>query len=341
MDMNRGEIRDHVRRLADELTEAPEGLFTDAQLNDFINLSLDDVQMDLLDFVPWYFRKPKAISLVSGQREYNISSDLGIDGNIVITTANQKLNFDEGGAELTATIVAASYTPTTLCAQIKTQMDAAGAATYTITYSGKVFRIASDGATLNLLCNSGTDVANGIWATIGYATAADKEDFTNYAGDYYIDVQNFLMFETILNRESGGSSPPLIYLDPKDVFLHETVGATGAPSAVKYWGYEDLDEIFIIPTANANAADQLLSYYFTKIDDLSNDTDVPQLPRPARKLVALTVLRNWYVRDGDKAAGSIEGMYTKLLSNIQLRLGNPQGPRPGKRPGVPEIARTT
>lgn len=339
--MNRANIRDHVRRLADELTESPEGLFTDPQLNDFINIALQDVYMDLLDFLPWYFRKEVQISLISSKREYRIDADLGIDGNIVITTANNKLDFDEGGAELTATITAGSYTPSTLCTEIKIQMDAAGAATYTVTYSGKVFRIASNGATLNLRCNTGTNAANGIWTTIGFSTAANKTGYTNYAGDYYIDVQNFLMFETILQRESGGKSNPLIYLDPKDLFLHETVGQTAAPSAVKYWGYKDIDEVFFIPTPNANASNQLLGYYFTQLGELTNDTDSPALPRTSHELVALAVLRNWYIRDGDKAAGSIDGRYTKLLTTIQLKLGNPQGPRPGKRPGVPEIAGTS
>lgn len=340
--MNRQEIVDHVRLLADELTEAPEGLFTDTELESVINISLPKIHLELIEFLPWYFRKPANISLVSGQREYNIRTDLGIDGNIIITTANQKLNFDEGNGPYTATIDPASYTPTTLCANIKTKMDGAGgAATYTVTYSGKVFRISNDGATLNLLCNTGADVANGIWATIGFATAADKGSFTSYAGDYYIDVQNFLMFESIMNREVGGKSKPLIYLKPQDLFLHETVGQTIAPASVKYWGYHDLDEIFILPIANGNAADQLLAYFFRKIASLDNDTDVPEMPSSTHELVCLDVLRTWFLRDGDKSGATIDTRYNALIQNVNFRLGNPQGPRPGKRPGVAEIARTT
>lgn len=338
--MNREEIRDHVRLLADELTEAPEGLFTDAELDKVINISLPKIHLELIEFLPWYFRKPVNISLVSGKREYNILTDLGLDGNIVITTANQKLNFNEGGAELTATITAGSYTPATLCTEIDTQMTAAGAAAYTITYSGKVFRIANDGATLELLCSSGTDVANGIWNTIGFS-ATDLTGFTNYAGDKYIDVQSFLMFETIMQRETGGKSRPLIYLKPADLFLHETVGQTVAPASIKYWGYHDLDEIFILPISNANAADQLLGFFFRKIGSLDNDTDVPELPSSTHELVCLDVLRTWFLRDGDKSGATIEARYSALMQNINFRLGNPQGPRPGKRPGTPEMARTT
>jgi len=334
--MNRENIRDRVRVLADELTEAPRGLYTNTQINEHINTALDNVQMELLEFMPWYFRKRVLISLIINQQDYNISTDLGIDGNIVITTANQKLNFDEGGAELTATITAGTYTPTTLCTEIKTQMDAAGAATYTVTYSGKVFRIQNDGATLNLLCLTGTDIANGIWTTIGFSTAADKGSFTSYAGDYSIDVQNFLMFEGIFQNQSGELRKPLIYLNPSDNFLHETVGTTVAPASVLYWGYKDVDEIYFVGIPNANAADQLLGNYFRKITDLSSDTDVPELPRTTHDLVALDVLRQWGIRDKAGSQG-VEGRYQTLLQRTQMFFSSPQGPQPGKGPSVSTI----
>jgi len=337
--MNREEIRDHVRELADELTEAPEGLFTDVQLDKFINRSIEKVQLDFLEFMPWYFRKEVAISLIINQREYNISSDLGIDGNIVITVANQQLDFDEGAGPFLATITPNTYTPATLCTEIDTKMTAAGGAAYAITYSGKVFRISND-STLNLNAATGPNIANGIWSTIGFA-ATDLTGFINYAGDQYIDVQNFLMFESIMNRQAGSQNRPLLYLDPKDLFLHETVGATGTPANVRYWGYKDVDEIFFVPTPNANGASQLLGYYFRKIADLNSNTDVPELPRLSHELVSLDVLRKWYIRDGDKSAASIEGRFNTMLTNLQFRLGNPQGPRPGKRPGTPEIAKMT
>ena len=334
--MNRLEIREQIRVLVNELTEAPLGLWTDTQLNNIINRAQEKLMMALIDSVPWYFRKEVDISLVLNQREYNISSDLGLDGNIVITAANQKLNFDEGGAELTATITAGTYTPTTLCTEIKTQLDAAGAATYTVTYSGKIFRISNDGATLNLLCATGTDIASGIWSTIGFA-ATDRAGFTNYAGDYAIDVQNFLMFESILQQNAGDKPVPLIYLNPTDNFLHETMGQTGAPSAVKYWGYKDFDEIYVVPTPNANAANQLLGYYFRKTANLTQDTDSPALPWSAHDLLCYYVLKYWFLRDGDKGANTVNTLYAEELTAVAMKMSNPQGPTPGKRPSVRQI----
>jgi len=336
--MNRLEIRDQIRVLADELTEAPLGLWTDTQLDVVLNRAQEKLMMALIDSVPWYFRKEVDISLVINQREYNISSDLGLDGNIVITAANQKLNFDEGGAELTATITTGTYTPTTLCTEIKTQLDAAGAATYTVTYSGKIFRISNDGATLNLLCLTGTDLATTIYTTIGFSIAADKAGFTNYAGDYAIDVQNFLMFESILQQNTGGKPVPLIYLNPTDNFLHETMGQTGAPSAVKYWGYKDFDEIYVVPTPNASAANQLLGYYFRKPANMTQDTDSPALPWAAHDLLCYYVLKYWFLRDGDKGAATINNLYNEELQQVSMKMSNPQGPTPGKRPSVRTLA---
>ncbi len=332
--MIRSAILDRVRVLADELTEAPRGLYTDTQIKEHINTGLENIQMELLEFMPWYFRKRVLITLVQSQQDYNISSDLGIDGNIVITTANQKLDFNEGAGELTATITAGTYTPTTLAAEIDTQMTAAGAAAYTITYSGKVFRIAND-ATLGLLCSSGTNVANGIWSVIGFA-ATDLSGFINYAANYAIDVQNFLMFEGIFQNETGEKRKPLIYLNPSDNFLYETVGAEVAPQDVLYWGYKDVDEIYFVGIPNAAAASQLLGNYFRKIPDLSQDSDTPELPRNTHDLVALDVLRQWGIRDKSGSQG-VEGRYQALLQRTQMFFSSPQGPQPGKGASVTRI----
>jgi len=334
--MNLLEIRDEIRVLSDELQEAPLGLMTDVQLDSIINRGQKRLMMALIDTCPWYFRKEVDISLVITQREYNISSDLGIDGNIVINTANQKLDFDEGGGALVATITAATYTPATLLTEMKTQLESAGALTYTITYSGKIFRISASAGTLNLNAATGPNIANGIWATIGFA-ATDLSGFNNYAGNYAIDVGAFLMFESILQQNAGSKPVPLIYLNPTDNFLHETIGSTAAPSAVKFWGYKDNDEIYVVPTPNANGANQLLGYYFRKTTTLVQDTDSPGLPWAAHDLLVYYTLKQWFLRDGDKGSATVKEMYTEELQSVSMSLSNPQGPTPGKRPGVRAI----
>jgi len=76
--MKRGEIRDYIRLLADELTEAPEGLFTNTELNLLINLSQQNVVLTLAPLIPWAFTKTFLISITAKKREYIIGADFSL-----------------------------------------------------------------------------------------------------------------------------------------------------------------------------------------------------------------------------------------------------------------------
>jgi hypothetical protein len=80
--MNRLQIRNHVRFLINELTEPPEGIIDNDDtavhnLNDQINLSIHNVQMKLIRFMPWYFRKTFNISTTINTRTYTFTT-LGV-----------------------------------------------------------------------------------------------------------------------------------------------------------------------------------------------------------------------------------------------------------------------
>lgn len=81
--MNRGELRKYLRTLADELGEAPEGLFTNADgdgsgLNTLINLSQQNVYLALIHHIPWYLRDVTTFTMTATDGEYSISSDMSI-----------------------------------------------------------------------------------------------------------------------------------------------------------------------------------------------------------------------------------------------------------------------
>jgi hypothetical protein len=76
--MNRGEIRDHIRLLADEPDEAPEGMFTNAQLNTLINLSQQRVALELFKHIPWAMQKKFTIGLTVNKGTYSIVTDLAV-----------------------------------------------------------------------------------------------------------------------------------------------------------------------------------------------------------------------------------------------------------------------
>jgi hypothetical protein len=88
-----------------------------------------------------------------------------------ITTANQEIYFNEGAGDLNATLTSGDYDSATLCTEIKTRMDAAGA-TYTVTYSDVTnkFTIAITAGTFKLLLTSTADAA---WETLGWTSGVD------------------------------------------------------------------------------------------------------------------------------------------------------------------------
>lgn len=120
------------------------------------------------------------------------------NGLFTITAAsNDKIDFDEGGAELTATLTAGSYTGTSLATEVKTQMDAAGG-TYTVSYSestGK-FTIARAAGNFTLRWQSGTNTAKTAGVTLGFNVAANDTGADTYTSDYArYHSQEYLTFD--------------------------------------------------------------------------------------------------------------------------------------------------
>lgn len=90
-----------------------------------------------------------------------------------VSAASSSIYFDDCAVHplLTATIPAGDYDATTLCAEIKTQMEAAGALTYTVTYDDATnkFTIAGSGSFYMLYSIQ----TNPIWNTIGFTATTN------------------------------------------------------------------------------------------------------------------------------------------------------------------------
>lgn len=90
-----------------------------------------------------------------------------------VTASDNKINFKEdGGGELTATLTVAIYNTADLMTEIKTQLDSAGAGTYTVTYNTGTNKvdISVAGAITNvqILWATGTDTANAAFKWTGF-----------------------------------------------------------------------------------------------------------------------------------------------------------------------------
>jgi len=128
---------------------------------------------------------------------WRISEVRTIAGITVTVGVDDKLDFTEGGGELNATLTAAAYPvgatsaeAGTLCKEIKTQLEATGAQTYTVTYSytTRKFTITQDtGGTFSILWKTGTNGSDGTdihcGTLLGYSDAADDTGATAYVAD--------------------------------------------------------------------------------------------------------------------------------------------------------------
>lgn len=112
---------------------------------------------------------------------------------IEIKATNKYIDYNEGGSSSAVTIDEGFYKdPIELAAEIESKMDADATANITVTYdsdTGK-FTIASDGATFEIEWNTGTNAANSIGATLGFAVAADDTGATSYESDNAIDLSS-------------------------------------------------------------------------------------------------------------------------------------------------------
>ncbi len=108
---------------------------------------------------------------------------------IVVSSKNNKIDFTEGGAELTATLTPGSYSPTTLCTEIDTRITAAGAQSYTVSFNtiNRKFTLASAGTSFSLLFGSGTNSAISASSILGF----DQDDQTGaltYSSGYALSA---------------------------------------------------------------------------------------------------------------------------------------------------------
>lgn len=127
-------------------------------------------------------------------------------GHYRINTSNNKIDFKEtgGGPEITATLTTGDYTPSSLCTEIKTRMDAAtlNARVYTVTFSSTTGKFTIAGSTfLSILFSTGTNAATSVRTAIGFG-ANDYTGNTTYTGvDTSIHTDERVVFDLESSEE--------------------------------------------------------------------------------------------------------------------------------------------
>lgn len=199
-------------------------------------------------------------------------------GYFVITATNNRLDFKEsgGGAELAANIPVGSYTPSELAAAIKAAMELVGAETYTVSYSpvtGK-WTIASAGAYLALLRASGSHLAQSVWTTIGFTTAADSTGALTYTGaNIAIHTEEAVVFDFLTTEAID--SVCLFFDALEGNLLSSTAVIRIQANAVNDWNAPAVDQVLTYDdTFNCAThfftTDQSYRYWRVKVVDPAN-----------------------------------------------------------------------
>ncbi len=109
--------------------------------------------------------------------------------SVVVDGTNNKVDFKEAsaGEELHATITPGTYTRLALAAELKTQLDAAGESTYTVTWDAEdstytVLSSGGEGVILSILWETGENTLTSAASILGFDPGADSTGALTYTG---------------------------------------------------------------------------------------------------------------------------------------------------------------
>lgn len=119
-------------------------------------------------------------------------------GRFEITTSNNKFSFYENGAGpiLNATLTSGVYNADGLASEIETQMESAGANTYTVTYNKSTFKfeIYLDTGTSFLIDATSYAVANNVFDTIGFTAVMAGYGTSKTGDEVRIHTEEYVTF---------------------------------------------------------------------------------------------------------------------------------------------------
>jgi hypothetical protein len=151
------------------------------------------------------------------------------NGQFAVSATTKYIDFDEGGAEKTATLTPGVYNGTTLATHVQAQMVAAGTKAYTCAYDETtgLFTLTSPSGTFVIRWQSGTHTATSAAPVLGYSQAANDSGALTYVGDY----QRFNTYEDIKND--------LLSAVPLDMFAILGHNISSAATAITFYGADD------------------------------------------------------------------------------------------------------
>lgn len=182
-------------------------------------------------------------------------------GSFVIDATNNKIDFKEsgGGSELHSTITSGTYTATTLAAEIKTQLEVAGAETYTVTWSQTtgLWTVLSAGSYLSLLNNTGTNQATSTLKVVCGFANSDRTGAVTYTGpNIAIHTSETVTFDMATSEDIDS----VVLLWPKEdgMQLSDSAVVKIQANATNVWTSPTVNQ-----TLTADSTYEMFSHYFS------------------------------------------------------------------------------
>ena len=208
-------------------------------------------------------------------------------GTFIIDSTNEDLDVTDDGGTFLATLTSGTFTATTLATEIKTQLDASGTDTFTVSYSATtgLWTIASDGSVLSLLSLSGGSAGTSVWSAIGFDTASDHTGATTYTGSTIaIHTEERLVIDYKTTEAVDSFALPFNPLDGIEFTSSATVRLQA--NATNEWSSPSVDELLTIDEVNQLAvhfftSDQSFRFWSLEIIDPAN----PNLQVSVSKMV--------------------------------------------------------
>ena len=105
-----------------------------------------------------------------------------------------KIDFNEGAGELNATLTSGNYSINDLQTEIKTQMEAVGVNTYTVTYSSVSMKLTiTSSGNFTLLNSTGTNSSDKFKYMIGFDNN-DSSSSLSHTGPFTVDLFKYLKY---------------------------------------------------------------------------------------------------------------------------------------------------
>jgi hypothetical protein len=199
-----------------------------------------------------------------------------LNGTFVIASTNAKVDFTRNGSTYAATLSSGTYTGITLAAEIVSKMNTAAGGSYVScskSLSTGLWTISCTGSTFSLLFATGTNVANSIASTLGFA-ASDRTGALTYTGsNIAIHTSERIVFD--MGTTEGVDSAAILFdsvLGPKltaNAVLKFEANATNAWTAPAVSQTVALDTSYDVATYFWSAT-QSYRYWSLLITDPKN-----------------------------------------------------------------------